>query len=192
MIQIRKYQGIRPVSAAAGKNITSAAGSCTEYKYNMTMRSASKKITKTKKAASPRITKKEGLDLLKNADLLGLGMMADEMRTALHPHNSVSFIIDRNINYTNVCINKCKFCAFYRNEGDKDAAMRLFYEASEIIPGDPYLEQFLASIASPVSLDSDPPGATVSVKGYNAPDRTWIRLGEAAESVGFMWERSMR
>lgn len=84
------------------------------------MKTASKKNTKAKKA-SPRITKKEGLDLLKNANLLGLGMMADDMRRVLHTHSNVSFIIDRNINYTNVCINKCKFCAFYRNKGDKDA-----------------------------------------------------------------------
>lgn len=68
-----------------------------------------------------RLTKKEGLALLKTADLLGLGMMADDMRKALHPHANVSFIIDRNINYTNVCINQCRFCAFYRNEKDPDA-----------------------------------------------------------------------
>jgi cyclic dehypoxanthinyl futalosine synthase len=68
-----------------------------------------------------RITKKEGLELLKNADLLGLGMMADNVRKKLHPEGVVSFIIDRNINYTNVCINKCKFCAFYRDEKDPEA-----------------------------------------------------------------------
>ncbi len=106
-------------------------------KYNMTIKTVSKKKTKTKKKALPRITKKEGLDLLKNADLLGLGMMADDMRKALHPHGNVSFIIDRNINYTNVCINKCKFCAFYRNEGDKDAYVlskrKLFSKIRETI-----------------------------------------------------------
>lgn len=68
-----------------------------------------------------RITKKQALTLLKSADLLGLGMMADNVRKKLHPERIVSFIIDRNINYTNVCINKCKFCAFYRNEDDPEA-----------------------------------------------------------------------
>ena len=101
------------------------------------MKAASKKKTKSKKEPSPRITKKEGLDLLKNADLLGLGMMADDMRKTLHPHGNVSFIIDRNINYTNVCINKCKFCAFYRNKGDKDAYVlskrKLFNKIRETI-----------------------------------------------------------
>ncbi|MBC8413185.1 dehypoxanthine futalosine cyclase [bacterium] len=78
-------------------------------------------MNNTSESTSPRITKVEALDLLKNADLLGLGMMADNMRKALHPEGDVSFIIDRNINYTNVCINQCRFCAFYRNLEDKDA-----------------------------------------------------------------------
>ena len=68
-----------------------------------------------------RLTKKEALTFLKSADLLGLGMMADRMRKKLHPGGLVTFIIDRNINYTNVCINKCKFCAFYRDEEDPEA-----------------------------------------------------------------------
>ncbi len=89
------------------------------------------------KSATPRITKKEGLDLLKNADLLGLGMMADGLRKALHPEGNVSFIIDRNINYTNVCINQCKFCAFYRSEDDPDAYIltkrKLFSKIRETI-----------------------------------------------------------
>ncbi|MBI4653391.1 MAG: hypothetical protein HY752_00090 [Nitrospirae bacterium] len=68
-----------------------------------------------------RLTKKDALTFLKSADLLGLGMMAERMRKKLHPDGIVTFIIDRNINYTNVCINKCKFCAFYRNEEDPEA-----------------------------------------------------------------------
>ena len=68
-----------------------------------------------------RITKKDALLLLKDADLLGLGMMADNFRKKLHPKGNVSFIIDRNINYTNVCINKCRFCAFYREADDPEA-----------------------------------------------------------------------
>lgn len=68
-----------------------------------------------------RITKKEALSLLKSADLLGLGQMSDNIRKKLHPEEKVTFIIDRNINYTNVCINKCTFCAFYREENDPEA-----------------------------------------------------------------------
>jgi serine/threonine protein kinase len=64
------------------------------------------------------------------------------------------------------------------SSGDRDGAMRMLYEASEIIPDDPYLMQYFKSIAVPLTIDSDPPGATVSVKGYNHPEREWIRLGK--------------
>lgn len=68
-----------------------------------------------------RITKKEALALLKTSDLLALGQMADEIRKKLHPEKIATFIVDRNINYTNICINECKFCAFWRNKYAKDA-----------------------------------------------------------------------
>ncbi len=68
-----------------------------------------------------RISRKEALALFKNADLLGLGMWADSIKKALHPENICTFIVDRNINYTNVCINKCNFCAFWKDVDDTDA-----------------------------------------------------------------------
>ena len=54
------------------------------------------------------------LDLYEKAPLLELGRLADARRWQLHPVNVVTYIIDRNINYTNVCVADCKFCAFYR------------------------------------------------------------------------------
>ena len=61
------------------------------------------------------------LELYQRASLLELGQLADAERWRLHPENIVTYIIDRNINYTNVCVADCKFCAFYRrprhNEG---------------------------------------------------------------------------
>ena len=68
-----------------------------------------------------RLTKKQALSFFKNADLLDLGERADEIRKSLHPEGVVSFVVDRNINYTNVCINKCRFCAFWRAEDAPDA-----------------------------------------------------------------------
>lgn len=68
-----------------------------------------------------RISPKEALTLFQSADLLGLGMWADLIKKAMHPDEVCTFIIDRNINYTNVCINKCTFCAFWRKEDDRDA-----------------------------------------------------------------------
>lgn len=68
-----------------------------------------------------RINKKTALALLRKSDILELGRMADEIRRDLHPEGVVSFVVDRNINYTNVCINRCGFCAFYRDLDSKDA-----------------------------------------------------------------------
>ncbi|MBF0553568.1 MAG: dehypoxanthine futalosine cyclase [Nitrospirae bacterium] len=65
--------------------------------------------------------RRQALRHLTETPLLELGQQADEMRTTLHPEHIVTFIVDRNINYTNVCINKCSFCAFYKDEGSEDA-----------------------------------------------------------------------
>jgi cyclic dehypoxanthinyl futalosine synthase len=84
-----------------------------------------------------RISRKDGLRLLKKADLLHLGQMADEMRKSLHPESVVTFIVDRNINYTNVCMNRCRFCAFWRDENDSEAYLlerdELFNKIEETI-----------------------------------------------------------
>jgi cyclic dehypoxanthinyl futalosine synthase len=68
-----------------------------------------------------RIDLDEGLLLLETADLLTLGDIANAVRKRIHPERTVTFIVDRNINYTNICINKCRFCAFYRDAGSPDA-----------------------------------------------------------------------
>ncbi len=63
------------------------------------------------------MTRQEATDLFHSDDLIGIGMAADAMRRKLHPHGIVSYIIDRNINYTNFCTEYCSFCAFYRPMG---------------------------------------------------------------------------
>ncbi|MFN3739194.1 MAG: cyclic dehypoxanthinyl futalosine synthase [Thermodesulfovibrionales bacterium] len=67
-----------------------------------------------------RITREEAKELFK-LSLYELGERADSLRRRLHPEGIVTFIIDRNINYTNICINRCKFCAFWRSPGDPEA-----------------------------------------------------------------------
>lgn len=67
------------------------------------------------------ITKKEALDLLLKEDFIKLGKLASEVRFKIHPKPIVTFVIDRNINYTNICESGCKFCAFYRKKGDPDS-----------------------------------------------------------------------
>ncbi len=61
-----------------------------------------------------RLDKEEALWLLKEGDLNLLGQLASEVRWRLHPDPVVTFVVDRNINYTDVCISGCKFCAFYK------------------------------------------------------------------------------
>ena len=75
-----------------------------------------------------RLTKEEALDLIKNADLITLGKMATARKKELHPKGITTFVIDRNINYTNICWVDCKFCAFYRHEKDADAYVLTFDE----------------------------------------------------------------
>ena len=74
-----------------------------------------------------RLTKEEALYLIKNADLKELGRMASARKKELHPEGITTFVVDRNINYTNICWVDCKFCAFYRHEKDADAYV-LSYE----------------------------------------------------------------
>ncbi len=68
-----------------------------------------------------RLTPEEGLHLLTEADLLTLGWLAGRVRRRLHPEPLVTFVVDRNINYTNVCTTGCRFCAFYRPPGHPEA-----------------------------------------------------------------------
>ena len=67
------------------------------------------------------ISRKDALDLFASDDLIGIGMEADAIRRQLHPEGVVTYIIDRNINYTNVCTEYCSFCAFYRPLGHDES-----------------------------------------------------------------------
>ena len=60
------------------------------------------------------LTHAQALDLFHSDDLIGIGMEADAVRRSKHPEGVVTYIIDRNINYTNFCTEYCTFCAFYR------------------------------------------------------------------------------
>ena len=63
----------------------------------------------------------EAMFLYHNAALTELMLVADELRKRKVPYEKVTWIIDRNVNTTNVCIANCKFCNFYRIPGHKDA-----------------------------------------------------------------------
>ena len=67
-----------------------------------------------------RLTDKEALELLSSRDLLAVGARAHEMRKRLVPGEVATFIVDRNINFTNVCVSGCRFCAFFRPPGSPE------------------------------------------------------------------------
>ena len=80
-----------------------------------------------------RLSVDEAVNLIENADLNELGAMALARKRELHPDGVTTFIVDRNINYTNACWVDCKFCAFYRDHKDEDAYVLSFEEIGQKI-----------------------------------------------------------
>lgn len=83
--------------------------------------------------AGERMSADECTALLESHDLAAIGAAADEIRQRRHPDNIVTYIIDRNINYTNVCNVVCTFCAFYRRPGAPDTYVRTVDEICQKI-----------------------------------------------------------
>jgi cyclic dehypoxanthinyl futalosine synthase len=79
-------------------------------------------------AAGDRLSADEALQLYRQAPTYWLGRMADGVRARKHPGGQVTYIIDRNVNYTNVCVARCNFCAFYREVGHSDGYVLGFEE----------------------------------------------------------------
>ena len=80
-----------------------------------------------------RLSKEDALYLIQNAPLLELSELASKKKLQLHPEKLTTFIVDRNINYTNVCWVDCKFCAFYRHKKDNDSYVLKFDEIDKKI-----------------------------------------------------------
>src|SRR5262245_37599848 len=66
-----------------------------------------------------RITDDDAVALLRSRDLVSVGRVANELRSRRTDPGRITFIIDRNLNYTNICVTDCDFCAFYRRPGDR-------------------------------------------------------------------------
>ena len=81
-----------------------------------------------KVSAGGRVSAEEALTLYREAPTHLLGRLADGIRARKHPAGIVSYIIDRNVNYTNVCTARCNFCAFYRTVGSADGYVLGFEE----------------------------------------------------------------
>jgi cyclic dehypoxanthinyl futalosine synthase len=80
-----------------------------------------------------RLTAQDCTTLLESDDFVRIGLAADEIRRRWHPEGVVTYIIDRNINYTNVCNVVCTFCAFYRRPGHPETYVRTLDEIRQKI-----------------------------------------------------------
>ncbi len=76
------------------------------------------------------VNRREALELYQNSSLNEMGAIADALKVRTKGDKIATYLIDRNINYTNVCVTYCKFCAFYREKGDKESYVN---EADKII-----------------------------------------------------------
>jgi cyclic dehypoxanthinyl futalosine synthase len=92
----------------------------------------------SKSRAGERLTREEGLAILHEGDLLEMGSIAEEIRYRKNPNPWVTFVVDTNPNYTNICNVDCIFCAFYRHEGEEgeytysvDHMIRKFKESAQ-------------------------------------------------------------
>jgi cyclic dehypoxanthinyl futalosine synthase len=83
----------------------------------VTTRSVSEILART--LDGERLSPDDAATLLRSRDLVAVGQAADEVRRRKADPDEVTFIVDRNINYTNVCVTDCDFCAFYRRPGDR-------------------------------------------------------------------------
>src|SRR5919201_450056 len=75
-----------------------------------------------------RVDRAEALELYRHVPTHLLGRLADSIRAQKHPGRIVTYIIDRNVNYTNVCVARCNFCAFYRPVGSPEGYVLGFDE----------------------------------------------------------------
>ena len=80
-----------------------------------------------------RIDFDEAMQLYAEADFHELGQLAHQIRLAKHPEPNVTYVVDRNINYSNVCVCGCKFCAFYKEPGEDGGYVLSFEEIGQKI-----------------------------------------------------------
>jgi cyclic dehypoxanthinyl futalosine synthase len=116
-------------------------------------RDAAAAIANTAAAGDLRLTADQALMLMRDGDLLELGAAASAMRRRIVPGGEVTFIVDRNVNYTNVCISECRFCAFYTTAGAENA-----YVLSR--------EELAEKVAETIALD----GTAILLQGGMHPD----------------------
>ena len=128
--------------------------------------------------AGERVSADEALELYRRAPTALLGQLADGIRERKHPNGIVTYIIDRNVNYTNVCVAKCNFCAFYRPVGSPEGYVlgfdELFRKIDETIAVG--ASRYSASASADVTR---PPARTLSAMMSMAINRIATSRGPA-------------
>jgi cyclic dehypoxanthinyl futalosine synthase len=104
-------------------------------------------------ASGERLSAEDAVLLLREGDLLTLGSLAKAVRERLHPGRVVTYVVDRNVNYSNVCVTYCSFCAFYRPPGHAEGYVQSY-------------EQVEARVAELADLG----GRQVLLQGGHHPD----------------------
>ncbi len=88
-------------------------------------------------AKGDSLAEDEWICVINEAETEDLSFLADDLRCRLHPDNIVTYVVDRNINYSNVCFSVCNFCAFYRKPGSSDGYVlsydEIFKKVEEMI-----------------------------------------------------------
>ena len=121
-----RHGGHRRVQAGVALPSRSKGGNCMSESTQM-------KDVAEKVRSGERLNQEEGLYLLEEAPLLELGALAQEVRFRHNPKQVVTFVVDTNLNYTNVCDAYCTFCAFYRTEKDDDAYTHSVEQVMEMV-----------------------------------------------------------
>ena len=111
-VRLRGRATARPAASSTGARPPSASSAPCPTSRSRRWRRAG-----APRAAAERLTDAEALELLERGDLLELGARGRRRAPPPPPRREVTFIVDRNINYTNVCVSGCRFCAFYRKPG---------------------------------------------------------------------------
>ena len=99
----------------------------------LAMPEAAMAIITAKVQAGSRISDDEFFLLERDADLYQLGFLADSIRRRLHPEGQVTYVVDRNVNYTDICTSACKFCAFFKAPEDQSGYLLTFDQLEQKI-----------------------------------------------------------
>ena len=98
-----------------------------------------------------------------------LQQRADELRFRLHPDNAVTYVVDRNINYTNVCFSVCNFCAFYRKPGHPEAYVLSYEEIYDKVEEMIGLGGSVVGVAVGVLMMRGIGSVTIRAPGFSDP-----------------------